>query len=87
MTFPGFNDSFKQGFTTMLKAGLKEQLDNVIKTIDGSQPVDVEGAIAALQSILTADRIFICKHCGTDTMIENWRGSGIDQLHCFTCGR
>jgi transposase len=71
----------------MLKPGLREKLDSVIRTIDGSQPIDVAGAISALQALQTADQIFVCKHCGTDTMVENWIGSGIDQLHCFTCKR
>jgi hypothetical protein len=65
----------------------RAKLDNVIQTLNGTQPLDIAGAIAALQSMQSAEQLFVCRHCGTDTMVENWRGSGIDQMHCVTCER
>ena len=65
----------------------RQKLDSVISVLDGSQPIDIPGAIAALQSMVPPEDIFRCKHCGTSTMVENWQGSGIDQMHCFTCKR
>lgn len=65
---------------------LRKALDNVIRTIDGSQPMDIPAAIAALQHI--ADELQVCPRCGTKTMVEDWNGSGLHQMHCIDthCG-
>jgi hypothetical protein len=68
-----------------VKPELQAKLNEVIKTIDGSQPIDLHGAIAALQAVIAADQACVCKHCGTATMVENWRGSGAGNMHCLTC--
>jgi hypothetical protein len=27
----------------------------------------------------------VCVNCGTSTMVENWKGSGPANMHCFAC--
>lgn len=62
---------------------MRQILNSIVKTIDGSQPVDIAGARMALEHVDTK----VCKQCGTTTMVEDWKGSGPNNMHCFTCKR
>ena len=78
-----FVSSLLKERTMKTNINLRTALDNVIRTIDGSQPLDIIGAIAALQHI--ADGLKVCWKCRTTTMVEDWKDSGIHQMHCIHC--